>query len=368
MLKHSQRLEVLDMYNNHIPENAICDVLAAIPASVRVLKLTRQWINRAAVTPLCATLARLEQLTELDFGENYLNSQGMQALMASITSTQVTHMSLRFNHLRSRFWDEYPQLGLDRFVLKELDLSHNMLQSVYGDTMYACIRNSSGVLTKLDLSFNDLRFGGVSYFSAALRHCYALQHLNIAGNLCGDAAIALLLAVINPHIPNTPCIALESLDVAHNNLTCASARMFHRSLFGSEKLHKSLSSISFSNNDLHDTGAMLVIEALLPCNMKKLALAQCLMGETAGLCLAGTMLHWPMLADLDVDGNCLCNTSLFLMARAISANESTHKRMLFIRNAIVHASTEEIQEILETPKKHKSVMHAPYTRPVTARA
>jgi Ran GTPase-activating protein (RanGAP) involved in mRNA processing and transport len=230
MLRHSQRLEVLDMYNNHIPDNAICDVLAAIPASVRVLKLTRQWINRAAVTPLCATLARLEQLTELDFSENYLNSQGMQALMASITSTQLTHISLRFNHLRSRFWDEYPQLNLDRFVLKELDLSHNMLQSVYGDSMYACIRNSSGILTKLDLSFNDLRFGGVSYFSAALRHCYALLHLNIAGNNCGDAAIALLLAVINPHKPNTRCIALESLDVAQNNLTCASARIFHRSL------------------------------------------------------------------------------------------------------------------------------------------
>jgi Ran GTPase-activating protein (RanGAP) involved in mRNA processing and transport len=368
MLRHSSRLEVLDMYNNHIPENAICEVFAAIPASVRVLKLTRQWINRAAVTPLCETLARLEQLSELDLSENYLNSHGMQSLMGSITSTQLKHVSLRFNHLRSRFSDEYPQLGLNRFVLEELDLSHNLLQSVNEDSMYACIRNSSCVLTKLDISFNDLRLKGVSYFSTALRHCYALRHLNIAGNLCGDAALALLLFVINPQTPNTACIALESLDVAHNNLTCASARFFHRSLFGCVALHKSLSSVSFSNNDLHDTGAMYVIEALLPCNMQKLELAHCLMGETAGLCLAGAMLHWPILADLDVDGNCLCKTSLVLMAKTLNANESACKRMLFIRNSIVHDSTDEIQEILETPKEYGSLMQVSYATPATARA
>ena len=366
MLRHSQRLEVLDMYNNHIPDNAICEVFASIPASVRVLRLTRQWINRSAVTPLCATLARLEQLTELDFSENYLNSQGMQGLMASITSTQLSRISLRFNHLRSRFWDEYPRLGLDRFVLKELDLSHNLLQPVFGDNMYTCIQDSASILTKLDVSFNDLRLGGVSYLSTALRHCYALRHLSIAGNLCGDAAIALLLMVIRPYAPGAQCIALESFDVGHNSLTCASARLFHRSLYGCEELHKSLSSVSFSNNDLNDTGAMLVIEALLPCDMKRLALAHCLMGETSGLCLAGTMLHWPMLADLDVDGNYLCNTSLILIARALSENESENKRMLFIRNSIMHASTEEIEEILATPKGRKGVTS--HTTPASARA
>jgi Ran GTPase-activating protein (RanGAP) involved in mRNA processing and transport len=355
------------MYNNHIPDNAIGDVLAAIPASVLVLKLTRQWISRSAVTPLCATLARLEQLTEMDLSENYLNSQGMQVLMASITSTQLTHVSLRFNHLRSRFWDEHPQLGLDRFVLKELDLSHNLLQALSGDSIYTCIRNSSRVLTKVDVSFNDLRFPGISYFAAALRQCYALRHLNIAGNLCGDAAIALLFSIIHPHTAGMECIPLESLDVGHNNLTGTSARMFHRCLFGCEALRRSLSSVSFSNNDLHDTGAILVIEALLPCNMKKLALAQCMIGEAAGLCLAATMLYWPMIADLDVDGNHLSNTSLILIARALSDNESENKRMLFIRNSIMYASTEEIEEILATPKVSKNVMRVSHTLPASAR-
>jgi Ran GTPase-activating protein (RanGAP) involved in mRNA processing and transport len=371
MLRNSRRMEVLDLYNNHIPDDAIGEVFEAIPASVRVLKLTRQWINRAAVTPLCALLARLTVLAELDLSENYLNSQGMQALMTSITSTELRRVSLRFNHLRSRFWDEYPQLGLDRFVLEELDLSHNLLQAVFGDSIHACIRGSTGKLWKLDVSFNDLRLAGVSYLTTALRHCYALRHLNIAGNLCGDAAIALLLAVINPHMSCESCIALESLNVAHNSLTCASARLFHRSLFGSDKLRRSLTSVSFSNNDLHDTGAMLVIEALLPCDMRNLALAHCLIGETTGLCLAGTMLHWPMLAELDVHGNYLCGTSLLLMARAMSENNSDSKSMLFIGNWVLQAANQEIADILGSTRAHKStksIISAPHTTPASVRA
>lgn len=366
MLRNSTRLEILDMYNNHIPDDMIGGVFEAIPVSVRVLKLTRQWINRAAVSPLCALLGRLVLLTELDLSENYLNSQGIQALTASITSKHLKHVSLRFNHLRSRFWDEHSQLGLDRFVLRELDLSHNLLQAVFGDSMYSCIRDSAGVLTKLDVSFNDLRLGGVSYLSTSLRHCYELRHLNIAGNLCGDAAISLLFSVIQPHMPGERYIALESLDVSHNSLTCASARLFHRSLFGSEALRKNLSSVSFSNNDLHDTGAMLIVDALLPCNMKKLALAHCLMGETAGLCLAGTMLHWPMFAELDVHGNYLCSTSLVLMARALSQNESANKRMLFIGNWMMHAANQEIEDILASANV-KSVMPLPHTAHASTR-
>ena len=355
MLKLSRRLEVLDLYNNHIPENEIGEVFAAIPTSVRVLRLTRQWINRAAVTPLCMLLERLVDLTEIDLSENYLNSHGIDALTASITSKHLMEVSLRFNHLRSRFWDEHPQLGLDRFVLRKLDLSHNMIQAVFGDSMYSCIRNSAGMLENLDVSFNDLRMTGLSYLSMSLRSCYGLRHLNVAGNLCGDAAIALLFSVIYPYMPCERCIALESLDVGQNNLTCASARLFHRSLFGNTVVHKSLSSVSFSNNDLKDTGAMLVIEALLPCSMKKLALAYCMLGETAGLCLAGTMLFWPMLGELDVHGNYLCNTSLILMARALSDNESHNKRMLFIGNWIVQASNLEIEDILASAEVHKRV-------------
>lgn len=368
ILRSSHRMEVLDLYNNHIPDDAIGGVFEAIPASVRVLKLTRQWINRAAVTPLCALLARLTVLAELDLSENYLNSQGMQALMTSITSAKLRRVSLRLNHLRSRFWDEHPQLGLHGFVLTELDLSHNLLQSVFGDSIHACIRGSAGTLWKLDVSFNDLRLAGVSYLSTALRHCYALRHLNIAGNLCGDAAIALLLAVIHPYMSGGSCIALESLNVAHNSLTCASARLFHRSLFGSDELRRSLTSVSFSNNDLHDTGAMLIIEALLPCDMRKLALAHCLVGETTGLCLAGTMLHWSMLGELDVNGNHLCSTSLLLIARAMSENNSDIKSMLFIGNWVLQAANEEIAAILGSTGVHKRVTGTPHTTPATVRA
>jgi Ran GTPase-activating protein (RanGAP) involved in mRNA processing and transport len=344
MLQHARGLEVLDLYNNHINEELVGEVFAAIPSSLRLLRLARQWIHRAAVTPLCALLARLTKLEELDLSENYLNSFGIGALTASVSSKRLERVALGFNHLKSRFWNEHAELGLDRFVLKVLDLRHNMLQSVYFDSMYLCVRNSAARLQEMDLSYNDLRLAGISYLSMALQQCFALKHLNIAGNQCGDAAVALLLGAICPR--ENRGIALESLDIARNNLTCASARKFSHCMSYSATLHKSLCSLSFSNNDLNDTGAMHVIEALLPCAMRKLYLAQCKMAETAGLCLAECMLHWPMLDTLDVYGNRLCTTSLQLIARAMVENESYDKHMLFIGNWVLQDYEKQIEKLL----------------------
>jgi Ran GTPase-activating protein (RanGAP) involved in mRNA processing and transport len=348
-LANSTRLEVLNLHNNHIDEDLICDVFAAIPSSVRILKLTRQWINRSAVTPLCALLARLVLLADLDLSENYLNSQGMEALTSSIVSAHLTHVSLGFNHLTSRFWNEHPHLGFERFVLHKLDLQNNKLQSVFCDSIYSCVRGSAAVLTSLDMSYNDLRLVGISYLSISLQHCKVLRHLNVAGNTCGDPGFALLLAALKPHVPGNeeePGIPLQSLDVAHNQLSCVSARLFNRWMAGSEPLQHSLCSVSFSYNDLHDVGAQLIIEALAPCAMTKLGLAQCLMGDTAGLCLADAMRHWPALAPLDVHGNRLCPSTLLLIARALRENKSHGKQMLFFGNWFMQESTQELEEIL----------------------
>ena len=358
MLRRSTRLEVLDMFNNHIPEDSMHEVFAALPASLSVLRLKRQWITRAAMTPLCDALMRLVVLAELDLSENYVNSHGMEALAASVSSPLLVRLSLGWNALKSRFWNEHPSIGLDRFVLEKLDLSHNMLQAMFCDSMYSCVRGSAAVLVELDVSFNDMRITGVSYLSTALQHCRALKHLNVAGNRCGDAAVALLLAVVHPSEPGETGIALESLDVAHNNLTAASARLFSRCVAGSPALRRSLSRVSFSHNELRDTGGLLVIEALMPCAMKSVGLAGCMLCEAAGLCLAGTMLLWPVLALLDVSGNCLGSASLVLMARALSENESDHKYMAFIGNWLPQDSTEEVLTILAgAPASRKA--HAP---------
>jgi Ran GTPase-activating protein (RanGAP) involved in mRNA processing and transport len=346
MLLQSRGLEVLDMYNNHIDEDGVGAVFAAIPSSLRVLRLTRQWINRAAVTPLCQLLARLSALEELDLSENYLNSGGMQAITGSIVSTRLSSVSLGFNHLKSRFWNEHPELGFDRFVLRKLDIRHNMLQAVSCDSVFACVRGSAAMLAELDVSYNDMRLVGVSYLSTALQECYGLRRLNIAGNLCGDAALALLLAALQPREPGGACAALESLDAAHNKLTCASARIFNRTVTQSAVLQKSLHSVTFSYNDMNDAGVLLILEALLPCALQKLGLGECLMGEPAGLSLAGTMLHWPALASLDVHGNRLCGTSLVLMARALSENDSPNKYMVFTGNWGTVGDHEALETIL----------------------
>lgn len=368
LLQLCSRLEVLDLYNNHIPEDFMCSVFCAVPVSLLVLRLARQWITRATTGPLCDLLARLVLLKELDLRENYLNSQGMQALTASVASTQLARVHLGFNHLKSRFWNEHPMLGFDRFVLHTLDLQHNMLQGSHCDSLYACVRGSAGLLHALDVSYNDLRLLGISYLSGALQHCRALRHLNIAGNMCGDAALALLLSAVRPYVPgdhSTTGMSLHTFDVGNNKLTAASARLFGRCLAGNVALQSSLRNVSFSYNDMQDAGAQVVIEALLPCSMRKLGLAQCAMGEASGLCLAGTMPHWPTLACLDIHGNRLCSLSLTLIAKAISRNEIQDKEMLFFGNWLMQDSFNELDAILAATDARTNVRRVPFLHRVT---
>ena len=368
LLRLSTRLEILDLYNNHIPEDDMCDMFCAVPPSLLVLRLARQWITRATTGPLCVLLARLVLLKELDLRENYLNSQGMQALTASIVSTQLTRVHLGFNHLKSRFWNEHPMLGFDRFVLHTLDLQHNMLQGSHCDSLYSCVSGSAGLLQALDVSYNDLRLLGISYLSRALQHCHALRHLNIAGNMCGDAALALLLSAVRPHVPGDDSatgIALQTFDVGNNKLTAASARLFSRCLAGNVALQNSLCNVSFSYNDLQDVGAQVIIEAIMACSIRKLGLAQCAMGEASGLCLAGTMPHWPMLACLDIHGNRLCSMSLILIAKAISRNEIHEKEMLFFGNWLMQDSFNEMDAILAATDARTNVRRVPFLHRVT---
>ncbi len=359
IFERSPRLEVVSLHNNRIDEELLRGVFAAIPSSVRILKLSRQWVNHKAVAPLCDLLKRLVLMEELDLSENYLSSHGMEALTASISSPYLRRVALGYNHLKSRFWNEHPDLGFSRFTLQSLDLQHNMLQGVFCDSIFSCVRGSARALTTLDLSYNDLRLLGMSYLSASLQHCYELRHLNIAGNMCGDAGFALVLSALSPFVPAhdaTRCAPLQSLDVASNELTAASARLFARWLSDNRRLEDTLSSFSFSYNDLNDAGAQGVLQALLPCKMKRLGLAQCKLSEIAGLRLAGIMLHWRELSFIDVHANSLCIMSLALITNALCQNNSNAKKMMLAGNRIDEESTLELAHILACAGVHSDII------------
>jgi hypothetical protein len=150
------------------------------------------------------------------------------------------------------------------------------------------------------------------------------------------------------------------LDVGNNKLTAASARLFGRCLLGNVALQNSLCNVSFSFNELQDAGAQVIIEALMPCSLRKLGLAQCAMGEASGLCLAGTMPHWPTLASLDIHGNRLCSLSLLLIAKAISQNEIHEKEMLFFGNWSMQDSTHELDAILAAKDARTNIRRVPF--------
>jgi Ran GTPase-activating protein (RanGAP) involved in mRNA processing and transport len=320
-------------------------LLNAIPASVEVLKLTRQWIKVCDVECLGLAMHRLTCLRVLDLSENYLNSAGCSFILSNVSSTSIDSIALGFNHIKTGLHRQCDHLGLDRFTLKHLDLKHNLINFNYMDSILNCVKVSAGVIEELDLSQNDLRVKGVLILSRELEKCSRLRRLVLAGNRMQNEGFCLLMCVVSPPSCKSAGvgggIALHSLDVSNNELTENSAGIFEHCMKNNLKLQKSLCEVSFSNNYFYDVGVKMIVKTLRPYPVSKLCLARTRLGESAAETLASAMQLWPNLRFLDVTGNLMRDTCLLLIAISM-CNKSTKNRELYIRgNYKLHNNTSE---------------------------
>ena len=339
------RMKVLHLHNNRIHDSQMHALLGAIPASVEVLKLTRQWIKVGDVECLGLAMQRLSCLKVLDLSENYLNSAGCSFILSSISSTSIDSISLGVNHIKTGSHRECDQLGFDRFALKHLDLKHNLINFNHINSIFKCVKMSATVIEELDLSHNDLRVSGVSLLSGHLQQCVRLRRLNVAGNRMQNEGFYLLMCVVSPPSHKSARvrggIALHSLDVSSNELTECSSGIFATCVSGNLNLQKTLCDISFSGNYFYDVGVKMIVETLRPYPISKLCLAKTRLGECAGETLASAMQSWPNLRFLDVNTNLMRDTCLLLIAISM-CNKSTKNRELYFRdNCTIHSSTSE---------------------------
>ena len=363
LLELCPRMKVLHLHNNRIHDHLMHALLDAIPASVEVLKLTRQWIKVGDVECLGLAMQRLSCLRVLDLSENYLNSAGCSFIISNISSTAIESIALGFNHIKVGLHRECEQLGFDRFALKHLDLKHNLINFNHVNSIFKCVKMSATVLEELDLSHNDLRMSGVSILSGHLQQCVRLRRLNVAGNRMQNEGFYHLMCVISPPSCKSASvrggIALHSLDVSSNELTECSSGIFARCVSGNLNLQKTLCDISFSNNHFYDVGAKMIVETLRPCPMSKLCLAKTRLGECAGETLASAMQLWPNLRFLDVNGNLMRDTCLLLIAISM-CNNSTKNRELYVReNCTLYSGTSEHMYTMLSKNhiKHDPVVH-----------
>ena len=361
MLELCPRMKVLHLHNNRIHDSQMHALLGAIPASVEVLKLTRQWIKVGDVECLGFAMQRLSCLQVLDLSENYLNSAGCSFIISNISSTAMESIALGFNHIKAGLHRECDQLGFDRFTLKHLDLKHNLITCNHVNSIFNCVKMSAAVIEELDLSHNDLRVRGVSILSQHLEKCSRLRRLILAGNRMQNEGFCLLMCVVSPpswkNANVRGCVSLQSLDVSSNELTEYSSGIFSMCVSGNLNLQKTLCDVSFSNNHFYDFGVKTIVEALRPYPMSKLCLAKTRLGECAGETLASAMQLWSNLRFLDVNGNLMRDTCLLLIAISM-CNKSTKNRELYIRGnwTLYNSTSEHIYTMLSNNHiKHDTV-------------
>jgi Ran GTPase-activating protein (RanGAP) involved in mRNA processing and transport len=329
MLKQSPRLKVLHLHNNRMNEDKMHALLSVVPASLEVLRFTRQFIKVYSVKFVGRLLKRLSCLRVLDLTENYINAAGCKFIVSSISSKVLQELMLGFNHIKSEQLTQDDHLGLDRFALKCLDMRHNMITCNGSNSIQNCIAMSASRLQDLDLSYNDLQTQGISILSRSLKSCSVLRRLVLAGNSMQNEGFCLLMCMLSP-----PCVVggftLHSLDVSDNGLTDCAAALFARCLNTNSTLHNTLHDVSFSSNCLYDVGVKSIVEALLPCRMTRLCLSHTKCGECAGIILGSAIQVWPALRVVHIHENHLRDTSLLMIANGL-CNNATRCRELYMR-------------------------------------
>lgn len=330
-LKLCPRLKVLHLHNSRMNDDKMHALLSTVPASLEVFRFTKQFIKVCSVQFLGRLMKRLPRLRVLDLTENYINAGGCKFITSSIASNVVQELALGFNHIKSEQQapDLDDHLGLDRFALTHLDVSHNMLKCNLQNSILKCLAVSAGRLQDLDLSYNDMNAHGVSFLSQSLKSCHALRRLVLAGNSMQNEGFCFLMCVLSPPGRHGG-IALHSLDVGYNGLTDCAAALFARCLSTNRILHNTLHDVSFCSNGLYDVGVRAIVEALLPCRMTRLCLSHTQCGECAGIILASAMQEWPALRIVHIHENDLRDTSLLMIAIGM-CNSRTKCREVYMR-------------------------------------
>lgn len=338
-LKRCPRLKVLHLHNNRMNEDKMHALLSAVPASLEVLRFTKQFIKVCSVEFVGRLMNRLLFLRVLDLTENYINAAGCKFITSSISSKVLQELALGFNHIKSE--QQTPalpnHLGLDRFALTHLDVRHNMLKCNLQNSILKCLAVSADRLHDLDLSYNDMHAHGVSVLSQSLKSCSSLRRLVLAGNSMQNEGFCLLMCVLSPP-SGAGGIALHALDVGDNGLTDCAATLFARCLSTNRILHNALHDVSFSSNCLYDFGVKTIVEALLPCRMTRLCLSHTKCGECAGIILGSAMQVWPALRVVHMHENNLRDTSLLMIATGL-CNNPTECRELYMRGNLLCIET-----------------------------
>ena len=260
------------------PMNSFSYASNAIFVNLTKLNISGSKIgNGTAVVTLANSLADNTNLKEFNLSDNDLNAEGLSKLLHELKMSTLIKFNISHNNVSDKAADDIETFLSTNPKLKDLDLSHNNLQSagiikicritLAGLTVFNISNNNitneaaenistilslSNQLKSLDLSSNYFKCEGLVKIFDCLKNVKYLRKLNISGNEINAKAADTMSTFLS-------CSSLlEELDLSNNFMQTADAIKIFKSLSNTSRLKK----LFVHNNMITNEGAECIATVL----------------------------------------------------------------------------------------------------------
>ena len=288
-LKTISTLEVLDLQNNSIPEQAVDEISAAMKANISLKKL---WLDgnhlESSTVKVVKALKAISTLKELNLNDNTNRSEELAPAITSVIAENIymdslllsdnglnddgvikiaqslsKHSNLKILNLRSNNLTEKAAKALATAIssntrLEELYLGNNQIG--LGATNLATSLKGISSLEVLDIGNNNIPEQVADELSTAIKTNVNLKKLWLGVNLLGSSTVKIVNAL-------KEISTLKELNLNDNkNISKELAHAITSAVKQNEYMEKLL----LSNNRLNNEGVIMIAQSL--CEHSKLKL------------------------------------------------------------------------------------------------
>ena len=320
------QLQELDISNNDFQTTGV-EIISKTLQSISTLtklNISKNNITYKAAEDIAAAISCSTQLQELDISDNDLQTTGVKIISKSLQSiSTLTKLNISKNNITYKVAEDIAVAISCNTQLQELDISDNDLQTTGASIISEALKD---ILTKLNISKNNITDKAVYNIAAAISRNTQLQELDISDNdlqTTGASIISEALKDIS---------TLTKLNISKNNITDKAVYNIAAAISRNTQLQE----LDISDNYFQAAGARIILKALKGIStLKRLNICKNNITDKAANGIAIAISYNTRLQELDVSKNWFKTPGAIKIAKALQQISSLQK--LHINNNFIMA-------------------------------
>ena len=200
-------------------------------------------------------------IRELNLSRNNVGQSGIDWVRKILQVCELRVLALADNGLSDKDMEDLMEVLPEAELLKELDLSHNLLGLLSGTTLTRHLPGNHS-LRRLNLSHNELGAEGLRRITEGLRENDTLERLDVSWNSLQDHGMVHVSDII------LKAVSLKEIALNGNFITVVGARHLAHSL----RENSSLEVLEMGQNFLRNDGACALVRSVRSNGSSKLRL------------------------------------------------------------------------------------------------